>query len=101
MPVDRGERGGVGHRGLVDHDEIPAVQPQRLIALHRTRPTPAQIGGEPRGAATQLHGQRRQVTHSRRIATASHVQTVRVRATFYFSDQTPFVNWNQLSIARC
>ena len=38
VAVDGGERGGVGHGGLVDHDQVPGVQPPRLVALDRLRP---------------------------------------------------------------
>ena len=47
VAVDRGQGGGVGHRGLVDHDQVPGVQPPRLVALDRLRPAGAGAGGEP------------------------------------------------------
>ncbi|MEJ7744424.1 MAG: hypothetical protein WKF73_18910 [Nocardioidaceae bacterium] len=45
--VDRGECGGVGHRGLVDDHQVPGVQPQALVVAGRARPARPCAGGEP------------------------------------------------------
>ena len=35
VPVDGGQGGGVGHRGLVDHDQVPGAEPPRRVVVDR------------------------------------------------------------------
>ena len=52
--VDRGERGGVGHGGLVDHQQVAAAQPPGLVGVEggpvgRLGGVESALGGQPAG----------------------------------------------------